>query len=227
MGKMFDIDSPIMRILGPIADLMILNILILMCSIPIITMGPALTGAHYVALKMVRGEENYIVKGFFKSFKENFKQGVILGFVMFFIAAIIVADLFIIFILELNIHFVFIVLLLVTTIIGTLGSMLIFPVLAKFDNKSIIIIKNSFIFSIMMLPKTLLMLGAYLLPLVISYYSWEVFPVIMLLGISTPIYVSAMLYNKLFKKVEDMIRDNSVCSDEEDEDKIFHDKLQI
>ena len=72
--KFMSIDGPVMRFLGKVADMMILNLLVLFCSIPIITMGAALTAMHYVALKVVRNEESYITKDFFKSFKMNFKQ---------------------------------------------------------------------------------------------------------------------------------------------------------
>ena len=66
MGRIFDMDSPVMRFLTVMADLMILNILTIICCIPIITAGASLTGLHYVLLKMARNEEGYIVKSFFK-----------------------------------------------------------------------------------------------------------------------------------------------------------------
>ena len=69
MGKFFDLDSPIMRTLNRLADLMWLNILTLLCCLPIITAGASLTAMHYVLLKMVRNEESYISRAFFKSFK--------------------------------------------------------------------------------------------------------------------------------------------------------------
>ena len=68
MSKIFDIDSPFMRALTRVADLMILNFLMLLCCIPVITAGAGFTGMHYVLLKMVRNEEGYIARGFFKKF---------------------------------------------------------------------------------------------------------------------------------------------------------------
>ena len=71
--KFFNLDSPVMQALGKMADLMWLNILTLIFCIPVVTVGASLTAMHYMALKIVRNEECYITKGFFKSFKENFK----------------------------------------------------------------------------------------------------------------------------------------------------------
>lgn len=68
--------------MGRAADLMILNIVFIICCLPIVTIGASLTALHYVTLKMVRNEESYIVKSFFKSFKQNFKQATIINLIM-------------------------------------------------------------------------------------------------------------------------------------------------
>ena len=47
MGKFFDMDSPFMQFLNRVGDLMILNIIIVLCCIPVITIGPAYTAMHY------------------------------------------------------------------------------------------------------------------------------------------------------------------------------------
>ena len=72
MSRLFNLDSPIMVFLSKMADLLILNLLALICCIPIITIGASMTAMSYVTLKMVRDEECYIAKDFFKSFRQNF-----------------------------------------------------------------------------------------------------------------------------------------------------------
>ena len=73
----------------------------------------------------------------------------------------------------------------------------------------------------------------YVLPYVLCIFSLRLFPVILVLGISVPVYVSAMLYNKMFKKLEDKILERlegeNTAKDgeeplEEEKDKIFSDK---
>ncbi len=88
--NIFNLDSPIMRALGKVADLMWLNVLTMICCIPIITIGPSLTALHYMALKIVRDEECYITKGFFKSFRENFRQGVLIGILTLFVSLLLI-----------------------------------------------------------------------------------------------------------------------------------------
>lgn len=64
MGRLLDMDSPVMRFLNRVGDMMILNFMMIICCIPIVTIGAAYTAMHYVILKMIRGEEGYLIKGF-------------------------------------------------------------------------------------------------------------------------------------------------------------------
>lgn len=66
MSRLFDLDSPLIRVLNKVADLMWINILTVICCIPIITAGAALTSAHYVALKMLRNEEDMLQGSFLR-----------------------------------------------------------------------------------------------------------------------------------------------------------------
>ena len=63
MGRFFNLDSPLMVFLSKMADLMILNIITFFLCIPIITAGDAMTALYYMTIKMVRGEECYVVTG--------------------------------------------------------------------------------------------------------------------------------------------------------------------
>ena len=72
--KFFNLDSPVMQALGKMADLMWLNILTLICCIPVVTVGASLTAMHYMALKIVRNEECYITKGFLSPLRKTLSR---------------------------------------------------------------------------------------------------------------------------------------------------------
>ena len=78
MSSFFNMDSPLWRFLGRLADIMILNIVFLITCIPIVTIGAAWTSLSYVTLKMSRDEESYIVKSYFKAFRQNFRQATVI-----------------------------------------------------------------------------------------------------------------------------------------------------
>lgn len=234
MGRIFNLDSPVMQVLNKIADLFWLNILTMLCCLPIITAGAALTAAHYVGLKMARNEENYITKDFFKSFKLNFKQATPIWLLVLLIAAIFGMDYLIITRTSLQIPKVLQFIILMVAMLFLFMVMWVFPVQAKFDNKIPRTIRNAFSLSIAQLPRTILMVILYILPYVICLLSYRIMPLFFVFGISAPVYFSAKLYNKMFKRLEERIQereaeaaDASADQEVEDPDKIFSDKLLI
>ena len=74
LSGLIDLDNPLMRFLSKVADVLTLNLLFLVCSIPIFTIGASTTALYYCFFKMKDNEEGYLFKKFFKSFKENFRQ---------------------------------------------------------------------------------------------------------------------------------------------------------
>ena len=91
----FNYDNPVWRFIGKLGDLIIMNILWIVCSIPVFTAGASTTAVYYVTLKLVRDEDDSTIRSFFRSFKSNFKQataiwlillaaGIVLGFDFWF-----------------------------------------------------------------------------------------------------------------------------------------------
>ena len=95
MSNFFNMDNGLFRALGKLADLMLLNILFLVCSLPIFTIGASFTAMYYVTLKLAENEEGYIARGFWKSFKQNFKQATIIWLILLFFGIVLVLDLLI------------------------------------------------------------------------------------------------------------------------------------
>lgn len=231
MGKLFDLDSPLIRVLNKAADLMWLNILVIICSLPIFTAGAALTSAHYVALKMWRNEEGYITKDFFKAFRMNFKQATLIWLILLLIAAVLGVDFYLMRNNEeLNIPEILQVLIMAAGILFLFLVVWVFPVQAKFINTIPKTMKNAFALAMIQLPKTLLMIIAYALPWVILSFSLRVFPLVFVFGFSAPVFASAILYNKMFKKLEDKILGRNEEENPEGgdtEENVFSDKPLI
>ncbi|MDO4303304.1 MAG: DUF624 domain-containing protein [Bacillota bacterium] len=202
MGRLFNLDSPLMNGLGKMADLIWLNILTFICCIPIFTIGASMTALNYVALKIVRNEESYITKAYFKSFKENFKQATIIWLIMLLAVAVIIADILIFRFSDIVFPSWIKVALIAIGVLAVFATMHVFPVLAKFDNTIANTFKNSFFIGILSLPKTILMMVCWVIPAVISIYFIQAFPVVIAFGISGPVFISALLYNKTFKRFE-------------------------
>jgi len=81
-------DTPWGRALERIGTALILNLLWLLCSLPVVTVGPA-TAALYVAVRrhLLRGE-GYTVAMFFRALRDNLRQAGVLGLIALAIAGI-------------------------------------------------------------------------------------------------------------------------------------------
>ncbi len=202
MGRFFNIDSPIMHFLGRVADLMILNLVTLICCLPVVTIGASLTAMHYVLLKMVRNRESYIVRSFFKSFKANFKQATIIWMIILLLLVVFIMDLRIINDSSLGFPQVLKIMVYALLMVAYMVICYVFPVLSRFENTVVKTMKNALFMAILSFPKTVLMMVVYLLPLAIAYFVVAAVPVVFLFGLSAPSYAAAMLYNGTFKRFE-------------------------
>ena len=202
MGRIFDMESPIMRTLSRVADLMILNLLMIACCIPVITIGASYTAMHYVVLKMIRGEDGYLVRGFFKSFKANFKQATLIWLMMLVVIVVYIGDAMIFSFSGISFPKPLVIAVAAVGVIIFLISMYIFPLLARFENSIRNTIKNAALMAVGNLPKTILMAIIYALPLVICYFSTYAMLFVFLFGISAPAYGAAWLYSNIFKRFE-------------------------
>lgn len=84
----FDLDGPFNRFGTFLFDIIALNFIWFIFSIPVFTMGAATTALFYVVGKKVRKEDGYLLKDFWKSFRMNFKQSTVIWILMLFIILI-------------------------------------------------------------------------------------------------------------------------------------------
>ena len=56
MGKLFNLDSPVMQGLSKVADLIVLNLMTVLCSLPVITAGAARAALYDAVTRMLQDE---------------------------------------------------------------------------------------------------------------------------------------------------------------------------
>lgn len=176
MNRFFDIDGPFITGLTKVADVFILNLLVIICSIPIFTIGAAWTALYYVTLKMVKDEDTYIVKSYFKSFKLNFKQATAIwliflfaGIVLYYDVRIMNGDFSQLITVTDGITKIMSIVLMAAGIIYTFTFVFVFPVLCRFDNSVKNTIKNAFFMSVRHFPKTIAIILITFIPLIFIY----------------------------------------------------------
>lgn len=215
MEKFFNLDNPVMRTLSRIADLLWLNILVVICCIPIVTAGASLTAMYYVTMKMVKNEENYITKMFFKAFKENFRNSTIIG--LLFIAGIVIIRLDFWVMGKSNAWFVEYVKypVMFLAFMMLLIYLYVFALQARFENTVKNTIKNSFLLSVTNLHYTFGLAILQIIPWVALYYlESAAILIVLFLGFAGIAYLCSFAYVAIFLKIEKNIEEATLESED-------------
>ena len=177
MGKFFNMDSPIMRFMTKVADIMILNLLFILTSLPVITIGAAWTSLYYVSMKLVRDEEGGIVRSFFQSFRMNFRQATVFWVGTVVVYAVLIADLLILAQIDSPYAAAMNMGVLIIGVVILMILQYLFPLVAKFDASLKQTLKNACLMAVAHLPKTILMTAFVAGSAFISFYNGYTLPV--------------------------------------------------
>lgn len=203
MGHFFSMDNKFFTFMGRVADLCILNIICLICCIPIVTAGASITAMYYVTLKMVRNEEAYIVRSFFKSFKENFKQATVINLILIVVGVILYLDMHVAKAMPGSAGQIFHVIFVAFAIVYFVLTLYVYPVLARFYNSTGNTIKNALLMSIRHLPYTVVMVLIELCPLLLLFVrsfrlQSTLFILFLMVGFGLIAYCNSFFLAKIF-----------------------------
>ncbi len=206
MNQLFSPDNPIMQFISKIFDLVCLNLLFILFCIPVITIGASLSALYYVSLKLLRGEDPYIWRNFFKAFRQNFKQGTLIWILLLLASALLGMDFYIINSQDTVLFAIIRVLL--WLICGILFSIFlyIFPVISHFVCNTKQAFKNSVCMIFGFLPYTILMLAICGIILYLCTVSAKSFALVVILGgicgHSVMAFTFCIFFDRIFRKYE-------------------------
>lgn len=230
MSNLFNPDNKFFTFMGRVADLIILNVLCIICCLPIVTAGASISAMYYVTLKMVRNEESYIVKGFFHSFKENLKQGIIIHVIMLVVGAVLAFDFYFTRVMQDQgtYYKILTYIFMVGIAVYLMVFIYIYPILSKFYNSVKNTFRNALLMSIRHLPYTLLMLLITALPIASLFTVPKVFAFVLmfyfLMGFAVVTYINSYFIAKIFDKYipdEEENADSQEASDKEIDTSVF------
>lgn len=199
----FNCDSNFSQYVNKVADLMIVNVLTLICCLPIITIGASLTAMHSVVLKIHRNGECYVAKLFFKAFKENLKQSTAIWLIYLAVFVLFLLDMTIITQSNLEISEFLEYGLYVVAIMSTLSLVWVFILQSRYENKVTTMIKNAFLIGVTRPFRSILMVLVACIPiLIVLAYAPIGMPILILFGFTLPGLLQAILYSKVFDCLE-------------------------
>lgn len=206
MSRFFNPDNPVMEFIAKIFDLVILNLIFIFSCVPIITIGASTSALSYVTLKMVRGEDPYIWRNFWKSFRQNFKQGTLVWIFSILIFIFLGMDFYIINSQNTSLFAVVRILLWIVCAVALSVFLYVFPVISHFVCTTKQALKNALLMTFGHLPYTLMMLALAGLLLFLCSSSSKLFAMIVVLsgicGFSVMSFVYSIMFDRIFQKYE-------------------------
>ena len=196
--KFFSVDSPLYRFLSRLLDILKLNFLWILGSLPVFTIGASTTAAMSVALKLADDEEGYIGKSYFEAYKANFKQGVPMGLI-FLVAWYAVYLDFQLFGAVKNNPVILLIIGMVSVFLVIIAMIYSFPLLARYENTMDISRKY--------FGKTLILVIIVAAEVLIFQYNSTMIFLGILFGPGFIIYTIAAMSKRVFLQIERVNRE--------------------
>ena len=200
MSKFFSLDSPFMRAMSRIADLMILNLLFIFTSIPIFTIGAGFTALYTVCFRLGTDDEGNTAKDYFRAFKENFKQSTLLWILMLIVMATAFFNAALFYTMGGLFHLIWI-LAAALLVLAVFICSYAFPLMSQFESTGKQVFKNSLVLSIAYLPRSILMAALNALPVALVLTQVYVFLHVGFIWFTLYFASIAYLNSRLLKKV--------------------------
>ena len=199
MKRFFDMDNPLMRTLSMLADVVVLNLLTLVCALPIVTAGAAFTALNDACIRLVRMEDATLVRDYFCAFKSNFKNGTLAWLLCLACAVLLYLDYLaaLAYVPQMRAGIIALALILLAL------AFYVFALLSRYDNTLWRTIQNAARLAVGFFPRTLLLL-VFTVVLWLACIHWFSFGslILLLVGLSLPVYMCAALLNGVFETIE-------------------------
>ena len=222
MNSLFSYENKFMQVLMTLGDLIILNLLFLLCSLPVVTMGAAQAGL-YTAVRTItdKNDDTSPTKAFFRGFKSGFVK---INLVWVVFLAVIIASLLAFF--SLSPGFTKVMSLIGFCIVAILETLtMMFH--SRFDCTPMQLLRNSVLLflahPLRVIPATFISWLSVLIALYDPRSFVAMGPVFLTLFISVTFLLSYALMHKPFKDLVDMTLEKQGIKPEEPEEKIEED----
>ena len=206
--KLLDPDSPIMSFLARVADLVILNVLWLLCCLPVVTAGASTTAMYHVVRHLQEESISSVTRDFFRSFKSDFRQATPVYLLLLIPTAAVVMNAWILSAQSSDVVPVYVrAIWMVSALMLTFVVSFVYAVMAYFDDTVWKTLRTAAVLAVAKLPRTVLISAINLLPIIMLFVSLPFFLrssiFWLLIGGSLTAYLNMLILRPVFKKIID------------------------
>ncbi len=191
-------NSPVIAFLNKMTDLILLNILWIICCIPVVTAGAATTAAYYVSITSIRCGDGYVVKRFFTSFRKNFCQITPVWIGILISGFILAADMLFWYRLGSGFAKIMFIISAVVVFLLLIWVLWIFPVFAKLEGRTRELLKNAAAFAIGYFPYTVIVLIITGVVIYANLVSLVANSIMLFIGFALLSYIKSFFFYRVF-----------------------------
>ena len=198
--NLFSYDGPISRFLYLVADIVVLHLLWVLCSLPLVTMGAANTALYYSCMKRIRTGEGHAWSNYLSAFRANFRQATILWLLLLAAGFLLFTDLRIGLSVGGALGRFMLVSCSVFLIPYILVLLYIFPVQAKFENRVFDNFKNALLMSLQSFGYSLALLLVSGTFMILSLYFRPFLGLMICCGAGLYGYLTSSVFVQIFRR---------------------------
>lgn len=199
--KFFSVEGGFYKFMQTLTNVLKLNLLWLVCSIPIITMGAATIAVYDVTLKMVDDEEGYVGRQFMKAFKANLKRGIPMGLLLLACVYIVWLNFSLFNQIEGN-PIALLIMGMVSAFVFTLSFIYAFPLQARYENTVVRTLQNSINISMRYFVRTIFLIIILFIEIVIMFWNSTTIFIGILIGPVCMMFTVSGLAKYIFRELE-------------------------
>lgn len=199
--SIFSVDGGIYKFMRSLLDVLKINALWLLFSIPIVTSGAATIAAFDVTMKMVDNEESYVARQFMKAFKSNIKKGIPLGLLSIVCAYIVWLNFSLFNQIEGN-PLLLLIVGMIAAAVFTLSFIYAFALQARYENTIVKTLQNSLNISMRYFVRTLFTIVLLVIEFFIIFWNSTTIFIGILIGPVCMIYTVSGCAKSIFKEIE-------------------------
>lgn len=165
----FNPNNKFMQLLSQVIDALGTNILLVLTSIPVMTIGASLTAAHDVVRRQQRGE-GHLTRAYFRAFRRNFVQASQIWLVFLVAGGLLAASW-----LYAPASLAVLVLQIFVALILVVGFEWAFYLQSRFANPTALTLRNAWIFAVSHIGITVLLIAfdaAFLAIIIAAWFYW-------------------------------------------------------
>lgn len=199
--QIFSPDSPLYKFMRNLTDLVTINLLWMLCSLPIVTFGGATIAAFDVTMKMAGDEEGHVAAQFLQAFKANFKNGIPYGLLFLLCGYVVWLDFSLFEQVDGN-PMILLIMGIVAAFVFVLCFLFAFPLQARYENTLINTLKNSADIAARYFVRTLTLIVVLVVEVFLIFWNTTTMFIGLLIGPACMIYTISGYARYFFRLIE-------------------------